>query len=477
MDVKLVVEEPELVLAHLEARGAGQDVKDAVAVIGELGAKRGALIKKGDAARAVRKSLSEDIGKLLKAARNALTDVDAAQAEDEIVAALKARVEVANMDADGCDAELAVIDGVVKAQFESLPNLVGDAVPAGKGESENVVVSEWGTENRLMEETGQKETAYQWHDDIAAGLNGYLVEEAAKLSGARFSVLSGPVAKLERSLVSFMLDAHSEAGYTECSVPLIVGRDILEGTGQLPKFEDDLFKVNHRVNGQDGFLIPTAEVPLTNLYRGAILDGEKLPIHMCAATPCFRAEAGSYGRDVRGLMRQHQFGKVEMVKITTPESAESEHEALTAHAESLLRRLGLPYRKVKLCAGDLGFSARLCYDLEVWLPAQQAYREISSCSNCGDFQSRRMGLRYRAKPEPAPAGKKAPKGKVGYCHSINGSGLAVGRALLAVLETYQRPDGSVEVPAVLRPYMGGVEELLPPKLKPGKSTKKAQAAK
>lgn len=365
---------------------------------------------------------------------------------------LKKQVEVANSEADEAEKVLDGIEAQCGELLSALPNLLHDRTPTGKGEEENEVVSEWGAERRLLGE------GFLWHDEIASKLGGWDPEAAAKLSGARFSVLKGPVARLERALVQFFLDTNVDAnGYTEVAVPYIVGRSVLEGTGQLPKFEDDLFQVNHLVNGEDGFLIPTAEVPLTNLYREQILDAAVLPISLTALTPCFRAEAGSYGRDVKGLMRQHQFHKVEMVKITRPEDSDAAHEAMTQHAEGLLQALELPYRRMRLCSGDIGFSARMCYDLEVWLPGQQAFREISSISNCGDFQARRMGLRFRSPPAP---GKKG-KGPVAFCHTLNGSGLAVGRALLAVLENHQQPDGSVRVPEVLRPYLGGREVLQP----------------
>ena len=296
---------------------------------------------------------------------------------------------------------------------------------------------------------------------------------AVQMSGARFVALSGVVAQLERAIGMFFMDMHTQkAGYTEVAVPLVVSRSTLEGTSQLPKFEEDLFAIttqSHTCNGEDAFLIPTAEVPVTNLHRGAVLEEADLPLKYVAWTPCFRAEAGSYGRDTKGLIRTHQFYKVELVKICTPETSAAEHEALTADAEACLQALELPYRKVRLCAGDIGFAARHCYDLEVWLPGAAEYREISSCSNCGDFQARRMGLRYRPKAvetsdksEGAGKKKKAKKPKPVLCHTMNGSGLAVGRTLVAVLENYQRPDGSVVVPKVLQPYMGGKEVLESP---------------
>lgn len=252
-------------------------------------------------------------------------------------------------------------------------------------------------------------------------------EAAARISGSRFSVLVGPVARLERALTQYFLDFHAKRGYTEVSVPFIVSRSTLEGTGQLPKFEDDLFKVNHNVGGEEAFMIPTAEVPVTNLLRDQLLNATDLPIRLVCSSPSFRAEAGSAGRDTRGLLRQHQFQKVEMVRICTPETSQAEHEALVGDAEALLESLELPYRRLLLCSGDTGFAARICYDLEVWLPGQQAYREISSCSNCYDFQSRRMALRYRPAPAAHDDSKDAKHKKNVYPHTLNGSGLAVGR--------------------------------------------------
>jgi seryl-tRNA synthetase len=291
-------------------------------------------------------------------------------------------------------------------------------------------------------------------------LGGYETEAAVKMSGARFVALSGAVAQMERALAMFFIDHHvTVGGYTELSVPFVVSRTALEGTSQLPKFQEDLFAIkpeSHTCNGEDAFLIPTAEVPVTNLHRDSVLEEDDLPLSYVSWTPCFRAEAGSYGRDTKGLIRTHQFQKVELVKITTAKTSNEQHEMLTKHAESCLQLLELPYRKVRLCAGDIGFAARHCYDLEVWLPGAREYREISSCSNTGDFQARRMALRYR--PKSTDSKKKL---KPQFCHTINGSGLAVGRTLVAVLENYQLPDGSVIVPEVLRPYMGGKEIIKP----------------
>ncbi|CAM9122759.1 unnamed protein product [Discosporangium mesarthrocarpum] len=292
-------------------------------------------------------------------------------------------------------------------------------------------------------------------------LGGWDPEAAVRVAGSRFAVLMGQVARLERALGQWMLDMHTtKHGYIEVSVPYLVSRTSLEGTGQLPKFEDDLFKTNHLVANEDSFLIPTGEVPLTNLLRSQLLDKSQLPLSLVALTPCFRAEAGSYGRDTRGLLRQHQFLKVELVKVTTPQDSIEEHEQLTGHAEAILKALKLPYRRMSLCSGDMGFSARICYDLEVWLPGQGVYKEISSCSNCHNFQARRMSLRYRETTIQDGMQKGKAKGKNILCHTINGSGIAVGRALVAVLENYYNPsDGSVTVPDVLQPYMGGVKKL------------------
>ena len=304
------------------------------------------------------------------------------------------------------------------------------------------------------------------------------------MSGARFSVLRGHAARLERALLCFFLDFQTARGYSEVSVPYIVSRSALEGTGQLPKFEEDLFRVSHRVGGEDAFLIPTAEVPLTNLHRGQLLEAAELPLCYVSGTPAFRAEAGSNGRDTRGLLRQHQFHKAELVKVVTPETSEAEHQAMVGDAEAVLQALQLPYRTMLLCSGDIGFSARKCYDLEVWLPGQQRWREVASVSNCHDFQARRMGLRYRAQPRSSGAGaqvqvdKSKSKGKLNnnknkstvYPHTLNGSGVAVGRALVAVLENGQQADGSVLLPEPLHPYMGGVTTLRPPSGKPASAS-------
>ncbi len=319
----------------------------------------------------------------------------------------------------------------------SYPNIPAPDVPDGKDEHDNVEIRRIGTPAEIV---GARQ-----HFELGEALGLMSFDLAAKLSGARFTVLRGQLARLERALGDFMLDIHTtEYGYEEVSPPLLVKDDAAFGTGQLPKFTEDLFQTTN------GFwLIPTAEVPLTNLVNDAILDGEELPLRLTARTPCFRSEAGSAGRDTRGMIRQHQFYKVEMVSITRPDQSAAEHERMTDAAETVLKRLGLPFRTVTLCSGDMGFTAQKTYDIEVWLPGQGAYREISSCSNCGDFQARRMKARFRAK------GEKATQ----FVHTLNGSGTAVGRCLIAVLENYQQADGSILIPEALRPYMGGLERI------------------
>lgn len=319
----------------------------------------------------------------------------------------------------------------------SIPNMPDESVPDGKDEHDNVEISKWGEIPKIENPRD--------HWDIGAELGVFDFERGVKISESRFTVLAGMGAKMERALMNFMLDQHGQNGYTEIFPPVMVNRDALVGTGQLPKFEGDFYKCAD----DELYLIPTAEVPVTNLYREEVLKEEDLPILHCAYTPCFRREAGSAGKDTRGYIRQHQFNKVEVVKFTTPETSWDEHEKLTRDAERILELLELPYRRMVLCAGDLGFCARKCYDLEVWFPAQNKYREISSCSNFGDFQARRANIKYK----PADGGK--PK----FVHTINGSGLAIGRAFAAILENYQQPDGSVKIPTVLQPYLNGATEI------------------
>jgi len=337
--------------------------------------------------------------------------------------------------------------GEVEAVLEAIPNIPASDVPQGSDETGNVKVREWApplTSPPLAGGIQGGKFKPKEHFDLGEALGLMDFESAAKLSGARFVVLKGALARMERALASFFLDQNTLAGYTEMVPPFMVRDNAAYGTGQLPKFGEDLFKTTN------GFwLIPTAEVPLTNLVSDSIVEEEKLPMRMTAYTPCFRSEAGAAGRDTRGMIRQHQFSKVELVSITTPEQSAQEHERMTAQAESLLQKLGLPYRTMLLCTGDMGFCSQKTYDIEVWLPGQNAYREISSCSNCGDFQARRMKARYKP---------KAGKGNE-FVHTLNGSGLPIGRTLVAILENYQQEDGSITVPEVLVPYMGGLSKI------------------
>jgi seryl-tRNA synthetase len=364
-----------------------------------------------------------------------------AKAKGEDVAPLMAEVAGIGDELKASEARLDELRGELEAISLAIPNLPDASVPAGADEGDNQEVLRWGTPRSF-------DFAVRDHVELGAR-DGWLDgDTAAKLSGARFTVLRGPLARLHRALAQFMLDLHAgEHGYQETNVPLIVNADSLRGTGQLPKFEDDLFATS--LGDDRRYLIPTSEVPLTNIVRDSIVEDGALPLRMTAHSMCFRAEAGSHGRDTRGMIRQHQFEKVELVSIARPSDSDAEHERMTGCAEAVLQKLGLPYRKVLLCTGDMGFSATKTYDLEVWLPSQDTYREISSCSNCGDFQARRMQARWRnpatGKPEPV--------------HTLNGSGVAVGRALIAVMENYQQADGSIEVPAVLRPYMGNQERI------------------
>jgi seryl-tRNA synthetase len=338
------------------------------------------------------------------------------------------------------EAELATIEAERDALLLTIPNLPHESVPAGSSASENQEVRRWGT-------PVEPAFAPKPHWELGAALGILDFERATRMSGARFSVLIGAGARLARALINFMLDLHTrEHGYVEVEPPFLVNSQALVGTGNLPKFEQDLFRI---AGDWDLFLIPTAEVPLTNLHREEILDGRQLPLKYTAYTPCFRSEAGSYGADVRGLIRQHQFDKVELVKFTTPEQSHDELEGLTRDAETVLERLGLPYRRVLLCTGDMGFASAKTYDIEVWLPSQQTYREISSCSNTEAFQARRAAIKFR------PEGT----GKAQFVHTLNGSGLAIGRTLIAILENFQQADGSVVIPEVLRSYMGGKDTI------------------
>ena len=377
----------------------------------------------------------------LQAKRNSVSkQIGIAKSKGEDVAPILAEVENLKGELSAAETALAALQDKLNTLLISAPNLPDTSVPTGKDESENQEILRWGTPRTF-------DFAVKDHVDLGAPL-GLDFDTGAKLSGARFSALRGPIARLHRALAQFMLNTHTnEHGYEEVYTPYLVNAASMTGTGQLPKFEEDLFKIN-RPDAEPLYLIPTAEVPVTNFVRDEILKAEQLPLKFTAHTPCFRSEAGSYGRDVRGMIRQHQFDKVEMVQIVHPEKSFEALEELTGHAERILQLLELPYRKVLLCTGDMGFGSTKTYDLEVWLPAQNTYREISSCSSMGAFQARRMQARF-----------KNEAGKNELVHTLNGSGLAVGRTLVAVLENYQNVDGSITVPTVLRPYLGGVEKL------------------
>ncbi|WP_369350154.1 serine--tRNA ligase [Stenotrophomonas sp. JAG2] len=362
-----------------------------------------------------------------------------AKAKGEDVSAIMAEVAAFADELKASEVALDALREKIEAIALGIPNLPAEDVPAGQDESDNVEQKRWGTPRAF-------DFPVLDHVELGARNRWLDGETAAKLSGSRFTVLRGPIARLHRALAQFMLDLHTgEHGYEETNVPALVNAESLRGTSQLPKFEDDLFKT--AVGDSTRYLIPTSEVPLTNIVRDEIIDAEQLPLRMTAHSLCFRAEAGSGGRDVRGMIRQHQFEKVELVAACTPAQSDEEHQRMTRCAEVVLEKLGLPYRKVLLCTGDMGFSAIKTYDLEVWLPSQDTYREISSCSNCGDFQARRMQARWR-NPETS---------KPELLHTLNGSGVAVGRAMIAVMENYQNADGSITVPDVLKPYMGGLD--------------------
>ncbi|SDB90026.1 serine--tRNA ligase [Acinetobacter boissieri] len=388
----------------------------------DLESRRKILQSKTESLQAERNSGAKQVGQIKKSGGDA----------SEIMARMQAIAD----EIKAAEVDLSELQSTLEDKLLAIPNLPDDSVPEGKDEADNLEVARWGTPRTFDFEVKD-------HTDLGEMMGGLEFETATKLTGSRFSVLKGPLARLQRALTQFMLDTHTlKNGYTEAYVPYMVNADSLRGTGQLPKFEEDLFKLQ----GEKAYyLIPTAEVPITNFVRDEIIDAQRLPLKYTAHTPCFRSEAGSYGRDTRGLIRQHQFDKVEMIQIVKPEDSMQALEDLTSHAEGILQALGLPYRKVLLCGGDIGFSALKTYDLEVWVPSQNTYREISSCSNTGDFQARRMKARYRTEQK-----------KTEFVHTLNGSGLAVGRTLLAILENYQRADGSIEVPEVLRPYMGGV---------------------
>ena len=388
----------------------------------------------------LRKNLQVGVEKLRAERNTSAKRIGKAKAQGEDIAPLLATVETLGAQLESAEAELQTVQVRLRDIEYGLPNLLHEDVPVGADESDNLEVSRWGEPQPFDFEARD-------HVDLGTGLGLLDFDAAAKMSGARFVIMRGPLARLQRALIQLMLDVHTmEHGYSEVYVPYLVQADALFGTGQLPKFENDQFKTT---NEPPFYLIPTAEVPVTNLAREQILDAAALPRRYVAHPPCFRSEAGSYGKDTRGMIRQHQFEKVELVQLVEPEKSAAALEELTGHAEEILRRLGLPYRKVILCSGDVGFGSNKTYDLEVWLPGQQAYREISSCSNYRDFQARRMQARWR---NPAT-------GRPELLHTLNGSGVAAGRALIAVMENYQHADGSISVPDVLRPYMNGVTRI------------------
>ncbi len=422
LDPKLLRTDLDTVRANLARRGFAFDA----AAFQALEDRRKAVQVRAEELRGERNTRSKEIGRLKAAGQD--------------TAALMAAVKALGDEQADLEAQLATLQGALEDVQLGLPNLLLPEVPAGRDETANVEVRRWG-EPRSFGFTPKD------HVDLGAETGLLDLDAAGLIAGARFSVLKGPLARLHRALIQFMLDLHTgEHGYTEVYVPYLVNRASLKGTGQLPKFAADLFAVGGEA---DLLLIPTAEVPVTNLARDRILDAGELPARFVAHTPCFRSEAGSYGKDTRGMLRQHQFEKVELVHLVPPADSAAALEQLTGHAEAVLQRLGLPYRVMALCAGDTGFASARTYDLEVWLPGQQCYREISSCSNCTDFQARRMVARWRS---PAT-------GKPELLHTLNGSGVAAGRALIAVMENYQEADGSITVPEALRPYMAGTARL------------------
>lgn len=428
LDIKLVRQDPQAIAAQMKRRGFEFDADAFVA----LDARRKQADVDSQSLLAERKSASRKIGELVKGGM----DVDAAKAS------VNETLEKIASQIDGLTAQAKARQDELEDLLLGAPNLLADDVPDGLDEESNIEVARWGEPRSFDFEVKD-------HVELGEALDGLDFDMGAKLTGARFTVMRGNMARLHRALIQFMLNLHTgEHGYTELNVPYIVNSDSLRGTGQLPKFEEDLFKLRH---DHDFYLIPTAEVPVTNLARDVIFEDETMQngLRFTAHTPCFRSEAGSHGKDTRGMIRQHQFEKVELVQMVRPQDSEQALEVLTGHAEAVLQALDLAYRKVVLCAGDTGAGARKTYDLEVWLPGQQAYREISSCSSFGDYQARRMKARWR-NPET---------GKPELLHTLNGSALAIGRTLVAVLENYQCEDGSVTVPDALQPYMGGVTRL------------------
>ena len=425
LDLNYVRDNLEAVQKALATRGFAGDLLDRFA---EIDQERRRVIGEADSINQQRNTSSKEIGALMQAGKR--DEADAKKAEVAGLKEKQAALETARDEAESAMREILI----------NLPNIPADDVPVGPDESANQEIRRWGEPREFDFEPRD-------HVEIGESLGILDLERATKIAGSRFAILNGAGARLERALVNFMLDIHTiEHGYTETLPPFMVNRTALFGTNQLPKFEEDLF---HIKDEREFALIPTAEVPVTNYHSGEILDEADLPKYFTAYTPCFRSEAGSYGRDTRGLIRQHQFEKVELVKLSVPEKSVEEHEKLTANAERILQLLGLPYRTVVLSTGDMGFGAKKTYDIEVWLPSQKTYREISSCSNCGDFQARRMNLRFR----------RSSGGRPEYVHTLNGSGLAVGRTWIAVLENFQQADGSVHIPEILLPYMNGLEKI------------------
>ncbi len=422
LDPKLVRSEPKTIATALAIKGFTLDVEK----LNQLEVLRRDLQEKAQALQAERNAYSKSMGKA----------IGQAKANGEDVEPLKAKGEALKIACIEAEDALTRVQQQLDEYLSGVPNIPDPEVPAGESEDDNVEIRRWG-EPRVFD------FEVKDHVDLGAQLGLLDFETATKITGSRFAVMRGEIARLHRALIQFMLNTHTqEHGYQEINVPFMVNSQSLFGTGQLPKFEEDLFKINDE---RDFYLIPTAEVPVTNVYRDEIVDASQLPVKFVCHTPCFRSEAGSYGKDTRGMIRQHQFEKVELVQFVKPEESTATLEQLTGHAETILQKLGLPYRTIILCGGDLGFSAARTYDIEVWLPSQQRYREISSCSNFRDFQARRLKARWR----------NPDTGKPELLNTLNGSGLAVGRTLLAVMENYQQADGSIAIPEVLQPYMGG----------------------
>jgi seryl-tRNA synthetase len=427
LDIRLLRQDPDWIKTTLAKRDTALVAR--VDEVWALDEKRRAILAEVESGRAERNQLSKTMGLARKEGRT--EDAETMLAASKTISAKLDALEEALKALEMAQADILM----------TLPNLPHESVPVGKDEADNQELKRWGCALKEARQAIFSEAEAKAHWDIAPALGLVDFERGVKLAKSRFSVFTGKGAKLVRALMTFMLELHTEEhGYHEVWPPYLVNRETMTGTGQLPKFEEDLFKLTGEY---ELYLIPTAEVPVTNLHAGEILSGEQLPIQYCAYTPCFRSEAGSAGRDTRGLLRQHQFDKVELVHFVRPETSQEVHEALVRHAETVLERLELPYRRLLLCTGDMGFSAGKCIDLEVWMPGQNTYREISSCSNFFDFQARRASLRYRPTPDAKPE----------FVHTLNGSGLAIGRTFAAILENYQNADGSVSIPKVLQPYM------------------------